>query len=444
MTRPSQAPPAAGDPAPRTVLFVAYHYPPMRSPGVERSAKFSRYLPEFGYRPRVVSTGAFGSPRDGVIRAWEPLGLYRRLFNPAARRRGPAATRTRTRGPLAGLSARVRRRLLVPDGQITWVPGAALASLGWVRRHGADLICTTSPPASAHLLGRLLKAQTGLPWVADFRDAWLYDPLDPALLERPGRRELERSMEERVIEEADAVIAATATTAGDFRSRYPWAAPKVRVVTNGFDPSDEEPPPEEALPAAAAVPGRLRLVHTGSFAYSHPGRDVEPLRRALRRLVDTEPAWCDRLELVLVGELSPSEQEALAPLAELGVARLEGAVDRGAALAFQRGADALLLVDHPRPWPASNAPGKLFEYLAAGKPILALCGEGEARRMVDELGAGLWAAPDETDGIEEALRRLWDGWREGFLPRAGAGLERFHRRELTRQLAACFDEVLGA
>ena len=145
-----------------------------------------------------------------------------------------------------------------------------------------------------------------------------------------------------------------------------------------------------------------------------------------------------------MGELSPAEREALAPLAELGVVRLEGAVERGAALAFQRGADALLLVDHPRPWPASNAPGKLFEYLAAGKPILALCGEGETRRTVGELGAGLWAAPDEADAIEEALRRLWTGWREGSLPRAGAGLERFHRRQLTRQLAACFDEVLGA
>ena len=444
MTQPSQAPPAAGIPAPRTVLFVAYHYPPMRSPGVERSAKFSRYLPEFGYRTQVVGTGAFGSPRDGVIRAWEPLALYRRLFNPAARGQGPAATRTRTRGPLAGLSARARRWLLVPDGQVTWLPGAALSALRWVRRHGADLICTTSPPASAHLLGRLLKAQTGLPWIADFRDAWLYDPLDPALLEMPGRRELERRLEERVIADADAVIAATVTTADDFRARYPAEAAKVRVVTNGFDPADEAPPPREAEPHGARDLGRLRLVHTGSFAYSHPGRAIEPLERALRRLVDTEPAWCDRLELVLVGELSPAEQAAMEPLAELGIVRLEGAVDRGAALAFQRRADALLLVDHPRPWPASNAPGKLFEYLAAGKPILALCGEGEVRRTVGELGAGLWAAPDQADAIEEALRRLWEGWRQGTAPRAGAGLERFHRRELTRQLAACFDEVLGA
>ena len=444
MTQPSQATPAAGAPPLRTVLFVAYHYPPMRSPGVERSARFTHYLPEFGYEPRVVGTGAFGKPQDGVIRAWEPLGLYRRLFNPAARRQGAAATRRRTGGPLAGLSARARRWLLVPDGQITWVPWAALAALRWVRRHGAEAIYTTSPPASAHLLGRLLKAQTGLPWIADFRDAWLYDPLEPALLETGFRRELESRLEERVMAEADAVIAATGTTADDFVRRYPAEAAKVRVITNGFDPADAEPPSGEADPKGGPVPGRLSLVHTGSLAYSHPGRSIEPLERVLRRLVDTEPAWCDRLEVILVGELSPAEQERVSALVELGVVRLTGAVDRATALAFQRRADVLLLVDHPRPWPASNAPGKLFEYLAAGKPILALCGEGETRRTVEELGAGVCAAPGDTGAIEAALRRLWAGWREGSLPRAEAGLERFHRRELTRRLAECFDEVLGA
>jgi glycosyltransferase involved in cell wall biosynthesis len=88
-------------------------------------------------------------------------------------------------------------------------------------------------------------------------------------------------------------------------------------------------------------------------------------------------------------------------------------------------------------------PGKLFEYLAAGKTVLALCGEGEVRRTVTSLGAGLCAPPDDPDGIETALRQLWQGHRSGSLPRVQGGLERFHRRELTRQLAVCFDEVLA-
>ena len=88
-------------------------------------------------------------------------------------------------------------------------------------------------------------------------------------------------------------------------------------------------------------------------------------------------------------------------------------------------------------------PGKLFEYLGAGKPVLALCGEGEVRRVVDELGAGMCAPPDDVDAIEETLRTLWDHFDGGTIPRASTDLSAYHRRELTGQLASCFDEALG-
>jgi glycosyltransferase involved in cell wall biosynthesis len=439
----------------RCVLFVAYHFPPMRSAGVERSAKFTRYLPEFGYAPKVLSTAAFGADaEDGVIRAWEPIGLYRRLRNPAARANPQAATRTRTSGSNAGWLRALKRLLFVPDGQITWLPGAAWSALRALRSQPTDLIYTTSPPASSHLLGRFLKDQTGLPWVADFRDAWLYDPLDPALLTMPYRREFERRLEASVLAEADRVITATETSAEDLRHRYPHHAHKIRVITNGFDPADGTPLPEglviddgtrvgpDDVPddvVSDADPGApLHLVHTGSFSYSHPQRTPAPLLAALRRLIDLEPVWSHRLQLTLVGELSPEEQSAAT-----GIARVVGAVDRATALGFQRRADVLLLVDHRRPWPASNAPGKLFEYLGAGKPLLALCGPGEVERIVTELDAGLCVTPDDTDAIDDALRELWLRHEESRLPRVTVSLEPFHRRELTRQLAACFDEVMS-
>ena len=446
--------------AERSVLFVAYHFPPMRSAGVERSAKFVRYLPEFGYVPQVLSTGAFGGDdADGVMRSWEPVGLYRRLLNPAARADPQAASRTRTAGSQGAWMQALRRLLFVPDSQNTWLPGAAWSALRALRRQPAQLIYTTSPPFSAHLLGRFLKGQTGLPWVADFRDAWLYDPLDPALLTMPYRRELERRLEASVMAAADAVITATGTTAQDLRQRYPQQAEKIRIVTNGFDPADGAPPPEglviderariaaeqpepgtEETQATVSAPytnGPLRLVHTGSFAYSHPQRTPLPLLAAWRRLIELEPVWSERLELTLVGELSPDEQSAAA-----GVARVVGAVDRATALGFQQRADVLLIVDHLRPWPASNVPGKLFEYLATGKSLLALCGPGEVQQMVTQLHAGLCVAPDDIDALDSVLRDLWLQHQEGTLPRVTGSLQAYHRRELTRQLASCFDEVL--
>lgn len=440
----------------RSVLFVAYHFPPMRSAGVERSAKFVRYLPEYGYQPRVLSTNAFGGHADDdVLRAWEPIGAYRKRRNAAARTDPAAASRTRT--PRSAWARAVRRWLFVPDGQITWLPGAAWTALSQLRRQPADLLFTTAPPWSSLLLGRFLKQQTGLPWVVDFRDAWLYDPLDPALLTTPWRRDLESRLEAEVLAEADAVLTATSTTAQNLRDRYAQHADKIRVVTNGFDPEDAVPLPEGLVidqdtrvgPATPADDepdlsvvdrphGRMRLVHTGSFSYSHPQRTPLPLLQALRRLVELEPIWAERLELILVGELSPEESEAAQ-----GVARVVGAVDRATALGYQRRADVLLVVDHERPWPASNAPGKLYEYLGAEKPVLALCGPGEIERIVTDLQAGLCVPPDDIDAIDDALRHLWELYDEHRLPQAQTSLTPFHRRELTRQLAGCFDEVLS-
>jgi len=457
----SAAAATTSDESGRRVLFVAYHYPPMRSAGTQRAAKFCQYLPEFGYEPQVLTTSAFGNDRQGAlgdaaIRTWEPVGLYRRWRNPAARQDAAAAARVRTARPGSWLR-RWRERLLIPDGQITWIPSAAVAALRRLQAADVDLIFTTSPPPSCLLLGRFLRRQTGLPWVADLRDAWTFDPLDPELLRHPFRRALEERMEAAVIGDADLIITATHMAADDLRRRYPAAGQRLRVITNGFDPSDAAvlpegrlfdnegetdlmPPPESMQLPAPGEP--LRLVHTGSFSYSHPLRSPVPLLTALKHMLSDDERWGQRLRLQLVGELAPDEMEAAASLVDANMVELVGSVDRATALDYQRRSQVLVLVDHPRPWPASNAPGKLFEYLSMRRPILALCGAGEVRRMVTDLDAGFCAPPSDVNGIRATLVEVWNRFRTGALPTCAADLSHFHRRDLTRQLAACFDEVL--
>lgn len=425
-----------------------------------------RYLPDFGYRARILTTSAFGRTEregagGGVLRAWEPLACYRWLLNGAVRRnKSTAAARRSDPGPASGLVRLLRRWVMIPDGQVTWLPAAAAVGLQHLRSDPAQVIYSTSPPASAHLLGMLLKSLTGLPWVADFRDSWVSDPLDPAVFDVPGRRRLERRMERAVVTAADAVVTATEISAGLLCEFHPEVARKIRVITNGFDPNEESASSVGAGErwqrregergggaAPSSDPGRLDIVHTGSFSLSHPQRGPQPLFAALHSLLREDGSWAGRIRLVLAGRLTVAEIAAASDLCAAGVVDVRGEMGRAACLDLQRRAGALLLLDHRRQGGAlsSNVPGKLYEYLAAGRPILALCGEGMVARLVDDLQAGMRAVPDEPEAIRRLLVDAFERFRTGNLSFAvpTERLRRFHRRELARQLADCFDEVVG-
>jgi glycosyltransferase involved in cell wall biosynthesis len=405
----------------------------VRSAGVARTMAFLRHLPALGYRCQVLTTSAFGGD-DDVLRAWEPLSFYRWLFNREAREgRAHSAVRTRR-----GYLSRLGRALLVPDVQISWLPAALWRSLRQLKSEKADLIYSTFPPASAHILGLFLQHLTGLPWVADFRDSWIYDPLD-TYLERDGwRKRLEVRLEGLVVSSADVVIAASEEAAAHLRSAYATHAGKIRVVPNGFEP-DEIPAPQRPVDERP-----LRIVHTGSFSFSHPRRTPEPLFAALQMLADEDVNWGERLQVVLVGGLSDSECAAAAALVEAGLLRLEGACTREEALAFQQSAHVLLLVDHVRPWVSTNVPGKFYEYLAMRRPVLSLGGSGVVERLVAQLRAGVHVRGDDVSAICARLKELCARHRSGALMEQTetVDLRRFHRSELTRQLANCFDEVV--
>ena len=394
-----------------------------------------RYLPDFGYGHRVLTTSAFGGCEEGsVLRAWEPLAAYRWIFNKEARG-GQGLSTLRTR---PGLLRSLGRMCLVPDLQLSWVPFARWRAFRAMGREKFDLLYSSYPPASAHLLGLLLKERTGLPWVADFRDSWVYDPLDPSLLETPYRRKFEARLEEATLHLADAVVVATEGVADYLRETYPAAASRIHVVTNGFEPEDF--PHSVPLPRGEV----LQLAHTGSFSICHPQRTPQPLFAALEALLADEPSWSERLRLDLIGLLSPEEEHAARGLVEAGLIRLHGVEERSAALAHQQRAHVLLLIDHVRPWPATNVPGKLYEYLAAARPVLALGGEGMVQRMVRELDLGFFAQADDPVAIRSTLEELYalfrrDGLRTRLRPQV---LRRYHRRELTRELAQIFDRLV--
>ena len=244
----------------RSALFIAYHYPPARSAGAARTTAFLRYLPACGYRCQVLTTSAFGG-EDDVLRAWEPLSLYRWLFNRQVRSgEGHSAVRTRR-----GLLSRIGRALFIPDLQVSWLPAAFSRGLRYLRSNDCDVIYTSFPPASAHLLGYLLQRVTGLPWVADFRDAWIFDPLDVYLEEDSLRKRIEERIEGRVVASASAVVVASQEVADYLCTRYAAHADRVRVISNGFDGEwpDRSRPPQSARPCTCYTRVRFPTVIHG-------------------------------------------------------------------------------------------------------------------------------------------------------------------------------------
>ena len=286
-------------------------------------------------------------------------------------------------------------RVIVPEPLlVAWAPFAMAQARRLQRSRGVDCVITTSPPESAHRVGKML-AGRGVPWVADLRDGWSFEPLRPKFPTAIQRR-LDLRLERHWLAAADVVSCVSAPVAEDLRVR--GIADPI-VIPNGWDPAGTD-----GLPGATPPPidpDRVSLVYTGRFGSY--GRNPGGLVAALAELARTDPDSARRLELLIAGPLTEQEQELFGT--DVSPARIKalGSLDRPAALALQRSADALLVVASPSRSQLANL--KLYEYLAAGPPILALAGGTEAGRITAEAG-GTVVSSEDIPGITSALRTL--------------------------------------
>jgi glycosyltransferase involved in cell wall biosynthesis len=276
------------------------------------------------------------------------------------------------------------------------MPFARSRALRLNRRERFDCVITSSPPESIHAVGLALKRR-GVAWIVDLRDAWTFEPLGPPFPTAAQRR-LDEGLERRWLRAADRVVCVSRPAADDLRARL---GIEPALVHNGWDPELAGEPPRAKV-ADLLDPERFSLVYTGRFGSY--GRDPRPLLDALATLAHENPEAASRLELVVAGPLTP-EEDALLRSAPVAPARivLAGSLPRADALALQRAADALLLLASSRRSQLANF--KLYEYLAAGGPILALAAGTEAGRIVAEAG-GETVSADVPQEITSALRRL--------------------------------------
>lgn len=372
------------------ILLIAYYYPPLEGAGVTRALQMVKYLRASGHEVSVLTHSYSGDRISGE----EPIRIHDASFN---------RQRTSCRR-FAWLRRRLKCEALNRMGIYASIYDA------WknrVRVHAAeimkvthpDALLATYPPLETLEIGLRLSQQYHLPLVADFRDGLLFEPIESKRLRRFA---CVRRAYEEIERQTAANAAALVTVSGPLSEYFRRAYGHERVITaaNGFDPDESV----MTLPEVALEPGCFHIVHTGRFALSDASCDIAPLVQALHELLAARPDLARTLRLHQLGELSRREERLLTRLVRRGVVRLYGKVDRSQALAFQRRAGLLLLVTAPDR--SSVATGKIFEYLQARRPVLALTGPTFAAEIIRKTRSGWVVSPLAANEIRDTLQRL--------------------------------------
>jgi hypothetical protein len=437
----------------KRVLVITYYWPPSGGSGVQRWVKFAKYLPLEGWQPVIFTpenpeytaidhTLETEIPREAEILRHpilEPYGIYRKLMGKGA----STDMKTLTAGASGGavteissgkksfkqrLSLWIRGNLFVPDPRVGWVRPSVRFLKKYLAEHPVNVIVTTGPPHSMHLIGQRLHKELGIPWIPDFRDPWsrMYYLKHLPMTACTWRRL--RSMEQSVLDECSTVLAVTPLVQEEFQAQ---TSTPVAMITNGYDGGDFD--------QTVAPDGLFNIVHTGLFA-----ADGNPLTlwKVLGAKAWAEPDFKAALRLRLVGKV---DREVYQAIEDAGLR--ENVVDLGycdhlTAVREQLAATLLVLPLRNDPEYRPILPGKLFEYLASRRPILGIGQEdGAMARVLADTGAGVTADWNNMDAMRAFIDQAWEQHKAGGVPPVEGDIARFSRRSLTHELAALLEQA---
>ncbi|MBN4056149.1 glycosyltransferase [Rhodothermus sp. AH-315-K08] len=422
--------------ASRRVLVLAYYFPPMGLSGVQRTAKFVKYLPDHGWSPVVltVTEGGYFAFDESLLDELKTRDIQivrtpsvdpTRLFS---RRSQVSLPGERARSGLSTLS----QWLMIPDNKLGWGIHAYRAGSRLLEEVDFDAIISSAPPYSSHLIAARLARSYGMPLVLDYRDDWLENPRH--VYPTRFHRWLHARQERRVAGVTDAVVTINPVIASALRSRHD--AP-VSVIPQGFDPEDYVIPDGDEGESGSSA--RLEFIYTGVF---YDRQTPIPFLNGLHRLVCEEPALRSRLRATFVGLFPKSGLAAVERLGLGDVVQILPYLSQGEAMARIQRADVPWLIVGAGPGQDQISTGKLFAYIGAGKPILGLVPEGAARDTLESYPCGWIAHPDEPGEIDFALRQIVRLWLEAGLPQATeAAMDPYSRPALAGHLAAVLNRV---
>ncbi|MTE25811.1 glycosyl transferase family 1 [Winogradskyella sp. ZXX205] len=419
------------------ILIICYYWPPAGGPGVQRWLKFVKYLPDFGIEPIVYCPE---NPNYPIIDESlvdeipnnvtvlkqpikEPYGFANMLSKKSSKKISSGVIpKAKKQSLIEKLMLYVRGNYFIPDARKNWVNPSVDFLSNYISENEIKTIITTGPPHSLHLIGLNLKAQTGVQWIADFRDPWTTIGYHKALKLTESSKNKHLTLEQNVLNTADKIIVTSNHTKNEFQSKTDQP---ITVITNGYDSH------------SIRVEGKdkkFTLSHIGSLLSE---RNPAVLWEVLSELVDEIEAFSGAFQLNLIGVVSDDVVESIHQHGLVQFLNVVGYVSHEEAIKFQMKSQLLLLIEIDSEDTKAIIPGKIFEYLISETPILAMGPkDADVERIITSTNTGTYFNYNQKKELKNQIMAYFESYQKNSLEVNGIGLQKYHRKALTEQLVS--------
>ena len=411
------------------VLIITYYWPPAGGSGVQRWLKFVKYLQDFGIEPLVftVDNPNYAKedisllseiPKNSIVLKnpiFEPTDLF--FWKQKELKKSDVSNSVNN-----GLMSFIRGNFFIPDPKIFWVHSSVKFLQNYLNNHPIDVIISTGPPHSMHLIAMQLKKKNTLKWIADFRDPWTDLYYNTVLKQLSFAKNKNKKLEKKVLENADCIL----TVSNSLKKDFDKIAKRVEVITNGFD---------------SEVLQDEHVVLDSKFTISHIGllpKQSNPVSffKVIKKLCDANEAFKNDVQMLFVGDISQKVRFEIEKNKLTEIAEFKEYVSHSEAIAYQKKSQVLLLLIPNVKNSAGILTGKLFEYLTAKRPILALGPKnGDLSEILQYTNAGVVIEHEDEERLSTEILRLYQQFKTGNLTVNSKNIKQFHRKKLTEKLS---------
>jgi hypothetical protein len=419
----------------KRTLIITYYWPPAGGPGVQRWLKFVTYFKEFGIEPIVfIPDNPYYPVKDDSICSELPEGIqiirfpikepygFANLFSKKRTTQVSSGIITKQKqSVLEKVFLWIRGNFFIPDARIGWVKPSIGFLRNFISEHKIEVIITSGPPHSLHLIGKSLKKETGIKWLADLRDPWttIHYHKSMRLSKRAQKKHI--ALESEVLTNADHIVVTSATTKREFQK---ITLTPIEVITNGYDSIDDFKPNLDA---------KFTLSHIGTLLSN---RNPIILWEALSELCSEDSHFSEDLLIQLAGSLSDAILISIQKYGLMDQSIKLGYLSHQKAIQLQCNSQILLLIEMNLSETKAIIPGKLFEYLAAKRPIIAIGPvDSDVEKIIKDTNSGSYCGYSEKEKLKNRISLYYQAYRQGNLSVNSKGLSKFSRKSLTSKMS---------